>query len=458
MRESRESRAPRELRGAPGRARVAMLTCEFDPIRCGGLATMVTALCRALDPARFQPVVVLPRSGHAAPWPRVEQRRLPYCVADRYQAGGTEVWLLSNPLLDSEGVIYPEPYDHAGIKKTDEFGERVAELLGALDVQLLHLHDAYAYKCLYEARRLGLPTALTIHRLHEDEPPLAFAEMASARLATVVTTVSDAYREERDDFFSIRSDVQVIPNGIDLDFWSEDLLPPEPSGRDARRRRLLRGLELPDRPTFAFVGRFDRDQKGVDVLLDAHQGHLRGAPLNLIFAGEGDRALAERTAAAAAAAGDQVRLLHRTLPPEEVRALLAAVDFAVIPSRYEPFGLILIEALAMGALPIASRVGGLRDVLAAQPEATRPGRCFEAGDAAGLAAAMQEMAGLALAAPDAMDKARRAARARAEAYSARRMAARYEALYGAILGARALPSAGGLRPEAGPSLGSRRPE
>ncbi|WP_437725552.1 glycosyltransferase [Sorangium sp. So ce861] len=430
-------REPRE------RARVAMLTCELDPIRCGGLATMVTALCRSLDPARFQPVVVLPRSGHTPPWPHVERRLLPYCAADRYQAEGAEVWLLSNPLLDSGGVIYPEPYDHAGIKKTDEYGERVAELLGALDARLLHLHDAYAYKCLYEARRLGLPTVLTIHRLHEDEPPLAFAEMASAQLATAVTTVSDAYRRERDDFFSARQDVQVIPNGIDLDVWSEDALPPEPGGRAARRRRLLRGLELPDRPTFAFVGRFDRDQKGLDVLLDAHHGGLRGAPLNLIVAGEGDRALAERIAAAAAAAGDQVRLLHRMLPPEEVRALLAAADFAVIPSRYEPFGLILIEALAMGAIPIASRVGGLSDVLAGEPPgASGPGRCFEAGDAAGLAAAMREMARLALAVPEAIDDARRAARARAEAYSARRMAARYEALYTALLGARALPAAG----------------
>lgn len=409
------------------RPRVVMLTCELEPIYCGGMGAMVATLCRALDRTAVQPVVVLPRSGQIAPWPSLEHRVLPYGSADRHDVDGLEVWLLSNPVLDSAGIIYPEPFDYAGIKKTDEYGERVAELLVGLAPDLLHLHDAYGYKCLYQARRLGLPTVLTIHRLHEDEPPLAFAELAAVHLVDTVTTVSDAYRVERSDFFAARSDVEVIPNGIDLAYWHADDVEP----RAQRRRDLLAGLGLPERPTFAFVGRLDRDQKGVDVLLAVLERAMAGAPYNLVIAGTGDVEIgAQLTAAAGRHA--HVRFLHRMLARDEVRAMFAAVDAAIIPSRYEPFGLILVEAMAMGAIPIASRVGGLGEVL----DGAGCGRSCAPGDVAGFADAIAELAAWFLTAPDAVTAARSLARARAEAFSMQRMAARYAALYAGMLGRR----------------------
>lgn len=413
------------------RPRVLMLTFEYGPIRCGGLATVVTALCAALDKSRFEPVVVLPRSGHTLPWRPVDRRSLPSCEADIYREEGCELWLLSNPLL--EGPIYPEPSQHAGIKKIDEYSERVAELLGELAVDVLHLHDGFGYKCLYEARRLGLPSALTIHRLHEDEPTLAFAELAAARLVDEVTTVSRSYLREGQAFFRACERVQAIPNGLAPGFWSEAHLPPAPGGRPERLRGLLSRLGLPPGPTFAYVGRLDSAQKGLDVLLEAHARHLSHLPLNLIFAGEGEPALAERvTAAARAAPLGNVRFLHRLLPQQEVRELLGAVDFVVIPSRFEPFGLIQLEAMAMGALPIASRVGGLRDVILELHEQEGFGRLFEPGDSGALAAAMRELAELARR-PVELARARQAAQARTQAHSARAMAEQYEQLYTTLL-------------------------
>jgi glycogen synthase len=414
-----------------------MLTFEYGPIRCGGLAALVTALCRAIDLERFEPVVVLPRSGHSPPWPRLERRSLPYCEADVYRDEGCEVWLLSNAVLDS-AAIYPEPLVHASIKKTDEYGERVADLLGGLRVDLIHLHDAYGYKCLYAAKRLGLPSLLTVHRLHEDEPPLAFAELATVRLADEVTTVSGSYLREREDFFRLHRRAHAVPNGIDTAFWSEDQLPHEPGGRAVRLRRLLQHLELPERPTFAYAGRLDGDQKGLDVLLEAYARHLRSAPVNLVVVGEGEQALAERLAAAAAS-GENLRFLHRQHSPEEVRALLGAVDFVLIPSRYEPFGLIQLEAMAMGALPIVSRAGGLKDVIVALGREGGFGRSFQAGSAEELASAVQEMTQLAWSAPEALARARQAARAGVASWSAAAMARRYEELYLAMLGAGSAP-------------------
>lgn len=417
------------------RPRVLMLTFEYGPIRCGGLAAMLTSLCQSLDRTRFEPVVVLPRSGHVPAWPRKAHRVFPHCEADIYSDGGCEVWLLSNPLLD--GAIYPEPSHVAGIKKIDEYCERTAELLGELRGDLVHLHDAFGYKCLYEARRRSLPSVLTIHRLHDDEPTLAFAELAALRLVDEVTTVSRAYARERQDFFGPREPVHAIPNGIDTAFWSVAHLERGASGRPERLRRLQQRLGLPPAPTFAYVGRLDREQKGLDVLLEAHALLGQGAPpeagpYNLLFAGEGDPALAAHLTAVASAS-HHVRFLPGLLSREGVRELLGAVDFAVIPSRFEPFGIIQLEAMALGALPIASRVGGLRDVLIDLDEPGGFGKLFPMGDARALAEALSRMALLARGGPEALEPVRQRALAHVQAYSARAMAARYEQLYTSML-------------------------
>jgi glycogen(starch) synthase len=412
------------------RARVGMLTFEYGPIRCGGMGAIVTALARTIDQERFRSVVVLPRSGHSPTWRHVERRVLPYAIADRYDDDGVEVWLLANERLDGSDV-YPEPYEFTGIKKTDEYGERVADLLAVLDLDLLHLHDAYGYKCLGEARRLQVPTLFTVHRLHDDEPPLAFAELVAIRLADRVTTVSEPYRIERADVLGTRNGVAVIENGIDLEFWSVAALPSEDSDRAVRRRRILEDLRLSDAPMFAFVGRLDRDQKGVDVLLDMLESREAPLPFNLIVAGEGDRHLADRIAAAAARFPHRIRVLDRALAPEEVRALFAAVDAVLVPSRYEPFGLVLLEAMAMGALPIASRTGGLASVL----DGATFGRAVPPGDPTALGRAIDATAAFLQRPADFVLAARAAASARATRYSTKRMADGYGELYARTLGA-----------------------
>ncbi len=413
--------------GAP--ARIGMLTFEYGSIRCGGLGMVVTALARTIDRERFRPVVVLPRSGHSPTWRHVERRVLPHAVADRYDDDGVEVWLLANEQLDND-VVYPEPYGHTGIKKTDEYGERVADLLAELDLDLLHLHDAYGYKCLWEARRLGVPTLYTVHRLHKDDPTLAFAELVLMRLADRVTTVSEPYRIERADLFETRDDVVVIENGIDLDFWSLAAMGSDVADRAVRRRLLAEELGLGDAPVFAFVGRLDPYQKGVEVLLDVLASYEAAPTFNVIIAGEGDRGLADRVAAAATRFPLQIHAFDRALTSEEVRDLFAAVDAVLIPSLYEPFGLILLEAMAMGALPIASRTGGLATVL----HGATFGHAVTPGEPSALGRAIDATATLLREEPDVASTARRAAVARATHYSAKRMADAYGDLYASTPG------------------------
>ena len=74
---------------------------------------------------------------------------------------------------------------------------------------------------------------------------------------------------------------------------------------------------------------------------------------------------------------------HGELPKEEVARMMAAADLFVLPSLHETFGCVLIEAMASGVPSVATRVGGVPEVL--PPEA---GPLVPAGDAAALAEAI----------------------------------------------------------------------
>jgi glycogen synthase len=415
-----------------------MLTFEYGPLRVGGLATMVTDLCRHLARDRFTPVVVLPGNGLSPPWPRLEARALRFCTAERYRDGDTDVWLLRTPRLD-KGPLYPEPDDLDGIRKVDDYGERAAELLPELEIDLVHMHDHYGYKSFYAARRLGLPVLYTVHRLHDEGLHLAFAEMVAVRMADEVSVVSRSYREEAAHFFAPRREVRVVQNGMDAGFWAfsggEDAV----RGRALRRRRLLARLRLPERPTFVYVGRLDHLQKGVDVLVRAwEEARVDG---NLLVVGEGDAEPTELVARLAAGAPERVRYVASHVPMDEVRELFAAADVALIPSRFEPFGLILLEAMAMGALPLASRTGGLKEVLVDLDEPGGFGRLFPSGDAPALARALSFMAELCAGEPDRVAALRDRAVRRAAQHSAGRMTGEYQAIYDTLLARRGTPPA-----------------
>jgi N-acetyl-alpha-D-glucosaminyl L-malate synthase BshA len=144
----------------------------------------------------------------------------------------------------------------------------------------------------------------------------------------------------------------------------------------------------------------------------------RQRPCTLVMVGDGpDRGAAEDEARLLGVSGD-VRFLGRI---DDVAPLLAAADVYIFPSESESFGLSALEALASGVPVVASRVGGLSDVVRdGVTGALRP-----LGDIEGMAAAAVEL----------LEPARWAAASKAAAADARarfstdEIVARYEALY-----------------------------
>jgi starch synthase len=150
-------------------------------------------------------------------------------------------------------------------------------------------------------------------------------------------------------------------------------------GGPLRERLGLRG------PSALFVGRLAAN-KGLHTLLDAWRAMPEDA--TLLVAGDGHLARELRERAAREGLGDRVRLLG-AVSDEELRQAYAAADVFVLPSEYEAFGIVLLEAMAAGKPVVATRVGGMPEVV----EEGRTGLLVPYGDAPALATAMGEVLG-----------------------------------------------------------------
>jgi glycosyltransferase involved in cell wall biosynthesis len=141
--------------------------------------------------------------------------------------------------------------------------------------------------------------------------------------------------------------IDVVPNGIVPGHYQADVDP------EAVKRRY--GFD-PDSPLILFVGRLAW-QKGPDMLVDAVPPLLREhADGQFAFIGDGQM----RHGLEARARSLPVRFLGRLADADYV-SLLNASDVVAIPSRNEPFGLVLLEAWSAGRCVVASDVGGLSE-------------------------------------------------------------------------------------------------
>jgi glycosyltransferase involved in cell wall biosynthesis len=133
---------------------------------------------------------------------------------------------------------------------------------------------------------------------------------------------------------------------------------------DRTEARALLGLPQ-DLPIMAYVGRFD-PRKGIAAFVQAAAVVARVQPVHLVFAGGFDPAAQDAIEHA------RIRLMIDDLglrlqttflgnvDHDRLPAVYRAADLTVVPSLYEPFGLVAVEAMASGCPVVASRVGGLQ--------------------------------------------------------------------------------------------------
>jgi starch synthase len=144
-----------------------------------------------------------------------------------------------------------------------------------------------------------------------------------------------------------------LPRNYDVDGFEEGKL-------DAKRKlfeKLGIGAGL-DRPVFSFVGRLDPGQKGLELL----EGLIEEVPedsAEFVVLGKGSFEWEERFKKVAGRKRNVS--VNIVFDVDLARLLYAGSDFLLVPSRYEPCGLIQMMAMWYGTLPVVHGVGGLRD-------------------------------------------------------------------------------------------------
>jgi len=141
--------------------------------------------------------------------------------------------------------------------------------------------------------------------------------------------------------------IRVIPNGVDLSEFS-----------GLRRKRQHR-----DEAELLFVGRVYPRQKGIEHIVKALALLHPRRRVRLIVIGE-DWGGVERLRSLARSLGVEDRIVFRgLLSRDEVVRAYASAEVFVLPSLFEPFGIVLLEAMAAGLPIVASKVGGIVDVV-----------------------------------------------------------------------------------------------
>jgi glycogen(starch) synthase len=239
-----------------------------------------------------------------------------------------------------------------------------AELGGGFD--LVHSHD---WLVAGAARRLSargrLPWLVTIHATeygrHEGrvrQHPQAHihaAERRMARAADRVIVCSAYMRAQVADVFGLAGDrVTVIPNGID----PGDCVPVA----DLPRLRLR--FAAPDETLVLLVGRLVYE-KGFHLALDALPGLIRRlGRVRFLVAGAGPAEAELRAQAQRLGLMEHGTFVGWT-GDDVLHSLYRIADLCVVPSIYEPFGLVALEAMAGGCPCIVADTGGLREVVPA---------------------------------------------------------------------------------------------
>jgi alpha-maltose-1-phosphate synthase len=236
-------------------------------------------------------------------------------------------------------------------------------------VELVHSHTWYANLGGHLAKLMwSIPHVMTIHSLEPLRPWKAeqlgggyalstFCERTAIEAADAVIAVSQGVRKDVLSCYpAVEPDrVHVIHNGIDPEIYR-----PQPSPETLKRF----GID-PSRPFAFFNGRITR-QKGLSLLLAAtlkldprHQVVLvASSPDTPEIAAEVD-ALAERVNTER---GNLV-WIDRFISREELIHLHTHATVFVCPSIYEPFGLVILEAMACETAVVASRVGGIPEII-----------------------------------------------------------------------------------------------
>lgn len=326
--------------------KIILLTNEYPPHIYGGAGVHVRYLSREL--------ALLEDRGHEL---RV------FCFGEQNEQAGRFS-------VDGVRAVSDFPFQDPRHQKFLETLYRNLFMTGSVKgADIIHCHTWYTYLAgLLMKQILGAPLVITTHSLEPHRPwkeeqlgsayrATAWLEKTAYENADGVIAVSRFMKEEVKALYRVPPErIRVIPNGIDGEEYKPTFDPAV-----LRRYRIN-----PEKPFLLFVGRITR-QKGVIHLLRAIPYLLPGIQV-VLCAGAPDtaeigRETSQEVEEARAKAKNEIVWIEQWVPRGDLVCLLSHASIFVVPSIYEPFGIINLEAMACGTPVVASEVGGIPDAV-----------------------------------------------------------------------------------------------
>jgi len=327
--------------------KIAYFVDEFPPFFRGGLGTYATEISRQLTHKGHSLSVFSRNTGNdptSDTWSGIEVHRpLLMKFSDIFSiVNPAEVttWDDNGQEFFSETVLYNMLSASKVVNYLVKKEHRHYDLLVS--------HDWLAALAgIIVKRNLGVPFVFHFHSTEQGRnptgsPTIKDIERLSATIADRIVTVSYAMRDELVSFGYPEKKIRVVHNGVDEKKYDASRF----SSRQIEAFREQIGVG--DAPMIFFIGRLTW-VKGADTLVLAMTRIVKEIPdARLVILGVGDM---EQML------GQMVRnlqleknvLLHFRMVPEEERLLYyAASDVVVLPSKYEPFGIVCTEAMSMG--------------------------------------------------------------------------------------------------------------
>jgi glycogen(starch) synthase len=353
--------------------RVLLISWEYPPVIEGGLARHVRKLSEHLVAGGVD-VHVLTRGGGGLP-----------AQEDRH---GVVVHRLREPPFPKD----PSAFVRWVAAMNTDIRARAGELCETYDYDLVHSHDwLVAHGAERIARRFRLPWLTTVHATEfgrhqgwvqtHPQSHIHAVERSMVRRADHVITCSHFMQGHVATVFGVvPARVTVIPNGID----PADL-EPVVTDLDALRAQFAE----PGQRLVLLVGRLVYE-KGFHLALDALAPVIRKlGDIRFVVAGTGTAETELKRQAR------RLRLMrHGTfvgwVGDDMLHALYRVADLCIVPSIYEPFGLVALEAMASGCLCIVADTGGLREVV---PDDGTVGHRFPSRDVDALSEIVEQVLG-----------------------------------------------------------------
>jgi N-acetyl-alpha-D-glucosaminyl L-malate synthase BshA len=261
-----------------------------------------------------------------------------------------EVPVSSYPLFE-----FP-PYDLA-------LASRMAEVAEFNELDLLHVHYAIPHSVsallarqMLASRGRRLPFVTTLHGTDITLVGLDRSYLPITRYSIQesdgVTSISNYLKEKTIESFGVTREIEVVTNFVNCDVYAP--CKDEELRADARRK-----IAAPHEPILMHLSNFRPVKRVVDVV-KVFARIVKEMPAQLVLVGDGPERSAAEWLAHDLGIQSRVRFLGKQ---DRVNELLPLADLLLMPSELESFGLAALEAMACKVPAIATRVGGVPELI-----------------------------------------------------------------------------------------------